>query len=161
MLRLLDRALGAVATLAFVGMLGCALAQVLFRYVLHWSIDWTEEGARVLFLIAVLLGIALAVREREHIAVPFLLDRLPRRLKALARMLIAALTLLFLAMLGWGALLMAGGTWHSYLITIDWLSLGYLYAVEVAAIAITVGYVVLELGASVRAFAAARGEGGI
>ena len=51
--------------------------QVFTRYVLDDPSTWTEEAARYLYVAVVFFGAAAAVRDRSHIGMPFLLERLP------------------------------------------------------------------------------------
>lgn len=53
--------------------------QVLFRYVLHLPLFWTEEFARYCLVWASLLGAAVALKRGEHIAVTFFLDTFPKK----------------------------------------------------------------------------------
>ena len=54
-------------------------AQVVFRYVLNRSLSWSEELTKYLFVWLIWLGTSLAAREKEHIALSLVLDRLDFR----------------------------------------------------------------------------------
>jgi hypothetical protein len=77
----LERIVEAVALGAFILMMLATLLQVAARY-LHIALDWTEEFARILFLSSIMIGIALAIRRREHIVVDFPLRHFSRRAQA-------------------------------------------------------------------------------
>ncbi|KIX14182.1 TRAP transporter small permease [Dethiosulfatarculus sandiegensis] len=51
--------------------------QVIFRYLLHLPLFWTEETARYCLVWASFLGAGVALRKGQHIAVTILVDRLP------------------------------------------------------------------------------------
>ena len=150
-LRLLDRAVETVATAAFIVMFAAALAQVLFRYVLHLPVPWTEELARVLFTWAMLLGIALAIRTGEHIRVEALADRLPPRGRILLELAFQLLIVLFLLMLARGTLRMMDVTWNNYLIALGWMRTGYLYLAQLIAIGLMLLYLALRIADGFRA----------
>ncbi|HOP47497.1 MAG TPA: TRAP transporter small permease [Desulfobacteraceae bacterium] len=54
--------------------------QVLFRYILQLPLFWTEEFARYCLIWASLLGAAIALKRKQHIAVTFFLEHFPQRL---------------------------------------------------------------------------------
>ena len=153
-LRLLDSAVEAVATTAFVVMFAAAIGQVVFRYVLHLSVPWTEELARVLFTWSMLLGIAIAIRRNEHINVEVLTIRLPPRGRAALLLLFGILILALLISLARGTLVMIALTWSTYLIALDWLREGWLYVVQLAAIVLMMLYTGLGMAGQARALRA-------
>jgi TRAP-type C4-dicarboxylate transport system permease small subunit len=55
--------------------------QVIARYILLVSIDWTEEVARFAFIWMVFVGIAITERQRAHFRITFLVERAPHRLR--------------------------------------------------------------------------------
>lgn len=135
----------AIAFVCFVGMLFSAIAQVIFRYVLEISVDWTEELARTLFTVSMMLGIALAVRERQHISVSFIIDMSRGRAALIMRITIHLCVLAFLVYFTYGAVRMSSTTLNTYLIALDWLNIGWLYAIEAFAGALAAFYVGNEI----------------
>ena len=88
----------------FVVLFGVLIWQVVTRYVLNDPSIWTEECARYLYVGVVFFGAAAAVRDRSHIGMPFLADRLPLRARLVASLLTQSLAVLFcLAIVGWGS----------------------------------------------------------
>jgi TRAP-type C4-dicarboxylate transport system permease small subunit len=86
--------LGAMAIVVFL--------QVLFRYVLHFPLFWTEEFARYCLVWASLLGASVALKRGEHIAVTFFLHTFSKRTaSALTRVGQASVALILVVMI-WG-----------------------------------------------------------
>ena len=138
-------ALDAIAVIAFVGMLLASLGQVLFRYVLEIPVPWTEELARVLFVVSMLFGMAIAIREKEHIVVDFLLLKLSPRGRTYAACLFDALILAFLLAWARGTLGLINLNWNSYLVALSWIRVAYLYIAELLAVALMIAFVLADL----------------
>lgn len=149
-LDLFDRALEAVATLGFIGMLVTAWSQILFRYVLEIPVPWTEQLARVLFVLSMFLGIAVAIRRGEHIVVSFVLMRIPVRPRYVVEVIYDLTILGFLVILAIGCWGMTRMTWDSPIITIGWLRTGELFLFEMGAVAVMMLYVVLRVAGHLR-----------
>jgi TRAP-type C4-dicarboxylate transport system permease small subunit len=154
-LRLLDGLVETVATAAFIVMFAAALLQVLVRYVLHVPVPWTEELARVLFTLAMLLGIALAIRTGEHIRVEALAQRLPRRGRLVLELAFQLLILILLLVLARGTLRMLDVTWNTHLIALSWLRTGHLYLAQLIAVGLMLLYLLARIAEGVRALWAA------
>jgi TRAP-type C4-dicarboxylate transport system permease small subunit len=88
--------LGAMAVVIFL--------QVLFRYVLHLPLFWTEELARYCLVWASLLGAAVALKRGEHIAVTFFLDTFPKRAARALTIVAQVSVLLILVVMVWGGI---------------------------------------------------------
>ena len=73
-----EKTSGFFSVLLFAAMIIVALVGILFRYVMQSPFEWTEEVARFLMLVIVFLSINTAFRLKQHIAVTFFVDRLPR-----------------------------------------------------------------------------------
>jgi len=80
--------------------------QVLFRYVFHFSLGWTEELARYAFTWLAMLGAAVAARRRSHFALEIVARALPARV---AGALVIAASLVVLGFLL--ALAVQGARW--------------------------------------------------
>ena len=139
---------------AFVGMLLASLGQVLFRYVLEIPVPWTEELARVLFVVSMLLGMAIAIREKEHIVVDFLLLKLTPRWRATAACLFDALILAFLLAWARGSAALIDLNWNSYLVALNCIRVAYLYVAELLAVALMIAFVLTDLLAQARSLRA-------
>jgi len=97
------RATIAVTVVLGIGFVLSLLLQVFFRYVLNTPLSWSEEVAVFCFIWSMLLAGSLGVRERFHVRLTFILERLPR---FLANPLGFALDLLILL---FGLYLISGG----------------------------------------------------
>lgn len=144
-LYIFDNFIVIIATIGFIGMLLTTGAQVLFRYLLRIPIPWTEELARILFTQSMLLGIAIAIREKKHIVVDFLFKKFPLHIQALVQIVfdLAILLLLFILLLG--ALIMAKITWNSYMIALSWIRTAYLYIGELTSVTFMMFYIFIEI----------------
>ncbi|MGD8388400.1 MAG: TRAP transporter small permease [Desulfobacteraceae bacterium] len=69
---------GCFCVLLFAGMTAVTLLGILFRYVMSSPFEWTEELARFLLLSICFLALNMAMKRKEHIAIPGLVERLPR-----------------------------------------------------------------------------------
>jgi TRAP-type C4-dicarboxylate transport system permease small subunit len=98
------RLTGAVWTVACVLMaIVCLLGawQIVSRFVLSQPSVWTEELMRRLLIWAVMLGVVAAFRRGALVSVDLLIRSSRGRFRAFVRALIAAASLLFLAVLLW------------------------------------------------------------
>ena len=143
--RAIDKTLVAVAMVGFIGMLLSTGGQVLFRYVLKIPVPWTEELARILFILSMFLGIAIAIREKEHIVVNFLFKKLNLRAQAIGHIIFDAAIFILLCFLARGTVSMVKIMWNSYMIALDWIRTSYLYIGEFVAILFMMFYVILEI----------------
>jgi len=75
--------------------------QVLFRYVFQFSLAWTEELARYIFLWLSALSIAYAFKTKSHFALTFLVDRIQKRYRSLIFTIVNVSMLLFLSIFVW------------------------------------------------------------
>lgn len=99
-----DRLSDLLALVALSAMVLVVSWQVFGRYVLNSSPRWSSEVALVLLVWLGFLGIAIGARERSHIAVEFVVDRLPRPVGAVVGRLAPVLLLVFglyLVVEGW------------------------------------------------------------
>ncbi|MGB9813905.1 MAG: TRAP transporter small permease [Thermovenabulum sp.] len=77
----LDNVVKWMAIAMFSIMTVAIVLQVLFRYVIHSSLSWSEELARYLFVWSVLLGSAMCVKRRSHVGVEVFMMYLPKNLQ--------------------------------------------------------------------------------
>src|SRR6478672_3903940 len=72
------------------------LMGVIWRYVLHTPLVWSDELASILFLWLAMLGSIVALRRGEHMRMTALVGKLPRHLRAFIDLIAIAAALAFL-----------------------------------------------------------------
>lgn len=72
-----------------------ALLQVIFRFVINFSLDWTEELARYAFIASIYAGASLGVTTNDHIRVEIIGMILPKLGQKIARIAADAIWLAF------------------------------------------------------------------
>jgi TRAP-type C4-dicarboxylate transport system permease small subunit len=122
-----DNALDIIITLGFIFMLLCAIMQVLFRYVLQISVPWTEEAARFSLIFVTFWAAATALREKEHISIPTIFEKIPRKPRLLVQMVFIVAIGFFLINVFIGSLKMIKLTWNTPVGSIGWLTTGHVY----------------------------------
>ena len=100
-MKILDKIVGKiedyVCIITLIVMLLLTFANVLSRFVLHFSLSFTEEIVTGLFVIASLSGTSVAVRNRSHLGLDFVIGFMPEKIR---KVLAAAATILALFMCG-------------------------------------------------------------
>jgi TRAP-type C4-dicarboxylate transport system permease small subunit len=86
-LTILTKILNGVAATLFIVMTVLVCLQVFYRYVLNSPLTGSEEGARAILIYVVMLGSAVAVGNRSHMAITYFFERFPRPMKLLATVL--------------------------------------------------------------------------
>lgn len=89
---------GTVVTLMMATMTVVIGLEVFFRYILTSALPWPEEVARYLMIWITCLGAGLAIRYGDHVAVEFVLQRMPPPLRRSVLFAGRLLILLFLAL---------------------------------------------------------------
>lgn len=69
--------------------------QVLFRYIFNHSLSWSEELAKFIFIWVTFLGAAVCFRDRMHISIDFLVERLSVKQKTFLEFFNMLLSLIF------------------------------------------------------------------
>ena len=69
--------------------------QVITRYVFHYSMPWSEELLRALFVWSSCLGISLGFRTRSHMGVDAIVGVLPKKAKNIVSMAAYVITIAF------------------------------------------------------------------
>lgn len=98
-------------------MLGLSVIITVFlRYVLNISFIWAEEAILFTFIATTYFGVIMCVKEDEHIAIDFFIERSPKMIKKVLNTFISAvsvMTLLCLAYLSLGWIDTVGTTLSS------------------------------------------------
>ncbi len=138
MLRFAERLIDAAAIAAFSGIFLCVLAQVVLRYAFNNPLTWSEELARYLFIWCAFLGWIIASRRRSHLAMTFVVERMPRRAQTAVAVVVQLATLLFAWLLGSRGLQLVRNSWDVENVAVPF-NLGVVYLIEpIAAAAIAV-----------------------
>lgn len=127
--RVIDRVLGALCIVAFVGLVFIVSWQVFTREVLNNSAPWTEEAARYTFVVLAVLAAAYVFSERGHIAVEILIEKLPPRLQRVMGVVIELIVMVFIVLVFIiGGSRVAENAWGQDISTLP-LSVGHVYLV--------------------------------
>src|SRR5690606_38063623 len=73
--------------------------QVFSRYVLDYSLTWSEELARYLMVWSIFLGAALALRKKSLIAVEVISENLPYQVRRVLKIVVYVICLFFFILL--------------------------------------------------------------
>ncbi|SFU30130.1 TRAP-type C4-dicarboxylate transport system, small permease component [Halomonas korlensis] len=84
-----------VVFLAMAALIGVITLQIISR-VFFSAVGWTEEVARFLLVWITFLAATLAYRRRRHIAVTFVVDALPPRIRQASRLLATLVVVAFM-----------------------------------------------------------------
>lgn len=88
-----------------VGLMVIAVScNVIARYFLKVGLIWAEEFSMLLFIWVVFLGAYIALRGKAHLALTFIVRRLPRKVRRIQRLIVLVLVGVFLAVVtigGW------------------------------------------------------------
>ncbi len=89
--------------LILVAIVGVTFIQVLFRYIFHLSLAWSEELARYLFVWLAALASAYAFKTKSHFALRFLVNRFGKNMQKMIGTFVAFVVSTFLAIFVWKA----------------------------------------------------------
>ena len=103
-----------------------AIAQVMFRYVLHISVPWTEELVRAFYIYIVYFGAVLLESEDGQIRTTMITDHFPPVLDKIWKVIMALFSILFNVVVLLGSIGSYGST-MSVLGSIPWISSNILY----------------------------------
>jgi TRAP-type C4-dicarboxylate transport system permease small subunit len=92
-----------ILCILLVAIVGVSFIQVLFRYLLHLSLAWSEEMARYLFLWLAGLTSAYAFKTKSHFALRFMINKLGPRGQRILGSLVTGLVAIFLLLFTWKA----------------------------------------------------------
>ena len=138
----LDGLLAAACVLLFSVLVLTVVWQVITRQILQTPSAWTSELAQYLFVWLGLFGAALVFAERGHIAVDFVVRKLPEKAERAIAVLVQAVIIVFAAViLIWGGYRVSVQAWSQSLTGLP-VNIGPLYLVMPITGAIIVFYAV-------------------
>ena len=76
-----NKILSAVITVLFAALVLATFGQVVFRYLIGYSLYWSEEAARYLFVWITFLGSAVALQKGVHIGFDILIEKHPQKMQ--------------------------------------------------------------------------------
>jgi TRAP-type C4-dicarboxylate transport system permease small subunit len=115
---------------------GIVFLQFFSRYILNDSIAWTEEIARYVLMALTFTGSAMAARRGTHIAVEFLPNALPRRIRRWVHLAAALVAVGFYAVSVWLCWQVSEAMRFQPMVVIDW-PLSYVYWAILAGLVLT------------------------
>jgi len=110
--RLYDQATVGLIALSGVVMFGLAIVNAALRYFFRAPLIWGEEISRYAMVWGTLIGIAVAYRTGQHIAIDLLPGVLSRRAIVILRQFSHLMTLVTALMLGWSGQVLTGMMMH-------------------------------------------------
>lgn len=110
------------------------IVQVFMRYVLSSPLMWADEFMRLMLIWGTLLGCGLAISASKHIAIDFLVEKLPQRLRAAVQLLVWFLIIAFAVFYIYKGALIAFGAITTKLPSLGISKLFYYGAIPVGAI---------------------------
>jgi len=79
--------------------LSIVFAGVVFRYLLNQPIGWVYEVAVFLMMWSAFVGSAAVSRDKGHVALEFLVDKLPTRIRSWIKVFVGLIVILFLGII--------------------------------------------------------------
>jgi len=79
--------------------------QIIFRYLLHQPIYWSEEFPRFILIWLTFLGSAIAMKNRSHLSISLLTNRLAVQKRMWVQFFANLLSLLFISIVVWGGII--------------------------------------------------------
>jgi len=84
--------------------------QIIFRYLLHQPIYWSEEFPRFILIWLTFIGSAIAMKNRSHLSISLLTNRLSLQKRKWVQFFANSLSLLFILILVWGGIIITNLT---------------------------------------------------
>lgn len=94
-----------IIILMFIFMSIAVVIQVIFRYILHQPIFWSEEIPRFILIWLTFLGSALAMKNQSHLSTSLFTNRLAKQKRMWVQFFANLLSLWFLLIVVWGGII--------------------------------------------------------
>lgn len=94
-IRAIRRANDFLAVITFALIACIVLLQVVFRYAFHTPLRWSEEMARYLQIWMIMLGGAIAMRSKSHLAIDILTASFPPKVKRAVGVVVYVIVIVF------------------------------------------------------------------
>ena len=128
-MKTISRILTVFATTTFTIMCTVVFLGVIFRHFLSLPLVWSEELARIMLIWTVFSGAGAIMIRGEHIALEFLLEKLPEKYGEWLRILNSFIVLAFLTCLLIGSFRMIQITWVVRAESVPIIRMAYQYIV--------------------------------
>jgi TRAP-type C4-dicarboxylate transport system permease small subunit len=126
--RALDRCIDGLMITLVVAIAVLVLLQIVQRHIPIPSVPWTEEMSRYLFVYLTFIGSSLLIKERGHIVVDVLMERVPRRPRFVVYVLVELVVLAFLYIFVSGMFRLTLASADAVAPSMQWFRMSYLYA---------------------------------
>ncbi len=90
-----------ILVITYTAMLLIATAQVFFRYVVNYSLSWSQDLLTYMFIWSVFIGVALAVKKRRHIRVELIHIVIPDKWKVIVNVFSNIVFMVFCAIVSY------------------------------------------------------------
>lgn len=148
--KVLDRSLAAICVVLFAVLVLTVVWQVFSRQVIQNPSTWSEEAARYLFVWLGFFGTALVFSERGHIAVDFVVRKLPAAAQRAIAVLVQVTIMAFAGVgLVWGGWRASQGAWNTNLTALP-TQIGVMYLVMPITGVLIVIYAMYHVAAVLR-----------
>ncbi|MFV0335225.1 MAG: TRAP transporter small permease [Tropicimonas sp.] len=139
MMHLFERVMNCILFALLALMIAFVTLQVVNRYVFQFSIPWTEELTRTLYILLIFIGSALATWQGNHVRVLTGVRRLPLRARRALAVFGALASAIFFGFVTYGFYIYMIVNWGAQYTTVLWLNVGHITAIILAASALTAG----------------------
>lgn len=89
------------AKIIMVNMVTAVTLQIIMRYVFDNPLQWSEELARFSYAWLCYFGVSLATKDKSHLRVTFIVERMPHRVRDMLETSAFIVMLVFFVMVSW------------------------------------------------------------
>ncbi len=126
-------------------MFATVMTTVVFRNFLSLPSRWSVELSQYMFVIIVMTGAAAAMKDEKHIRIDTILFLLPEKVQRPVRILGRLLMAPFLYVLVSGSFHNIRATWYTYLPTVRWFRIGWMYTIVMVCGVLMSVYLLINL----------------
>ena len=132
-----------LSVILFIILIVLCTMQVLFRFILNWSLSWTEELSRYVFIALVYSGGCMAVLQRKHVRVELIDNVLPKDQKYWYDMAVNLICGVVTGLIAWNSVEVVQNAFYTQQVSSAlYFPMGYIYLViPVAFVALTLRFV--------------------
>ncbi|HHV58230.1 MAG TPA: TRAP transporter small permease [Firmicutes bacterium] len=142
--RILEKLLDGLTVLILILLVVLVALQVVFRFI-GFAAPWTEEMARFAFVYITFLGAVLALKERSHIVIDVLVDRLPSTVRRTMGIVFGAVVAAFLLLVIWGSVITFKVNAQVTAASLPWFKMTYAYFAVLLGGILMLGYTIRDI----------------